>query len=619
MDYLNLQMKIKKDPQNYSKEYFKALNIYQSMLKLPKIPQKESRSIVNFLTNTTKYYLNTNNNVENNYKFLLFTHLDLAKEKKESLINNVFSLKNQGIVTLYEYFNIILKHCQKFKPISSKCEEELLRLKKNSNKKKAKKSSKKYKIDKTINDKTINDKSINDKSINDKTINDKTINDKIINDKSINDKSINDKTINDKTINDKTINDKTINDKTINDKSINDKSINDKSINDKTINDKIINDKTINDKTINDKTINDKIINDKNHYINDENNLINDESQNTDTINNIASLFYKYLKIGNERQRLFSIHMLIFLYEENLIDLKELLIDNLFSNDKVGKFILFYFLKNINDDGEFVNKDGEVIKIKIEKRNNESNNIDNNNDYINKNDYINVNDDYIDDDFINNNDDYINNNDYNNEDNQKLRNNFNNDDENSSDSVQLSELLKILPRIYSDITKKEADDLSKKLFSEVQQKLDERPMRLKKLKIISLIKQIHKLNLKLNNYLLRLIDPSRGDLKFVINILLESMTNDDVKSVVARVVDMFCSEYRDDDFIVYGLNILKEIVLRFKVDVSDKIKIFRHSKVKSIFYAYSMVMRAVKYGTCDKRDVDFIKMRYRKVKKDVDL
>lgn len=492
MDLVLLQTKIKKDPKNYFPEYLKTLNLYRSLLKLPKIPKKQVFPIISFLTNTTKYYLN--DTILNDYKYLLFTHLDLAKEKKDVLLNNVLALKNQGVVGVYDYFSVLIRYGQRFKPISSRCEDELIRLSKNSksgNKEKFRSSNIKNECSEDAG--TKND--IKNNSNNNQT---------------------------------------------------------------------------------------DKFNNCK---CTDTNFCHTNQS---DTIENIASLFHKYLKIGNERQRLFSIHMLIFLYERGLIDLKDVLIENLFSGDKIGKFILFYFLKNVNDDGEFINKRGDIIKIKVDKTYKDLNK-----DMGRKKAEENNNDNIEDD--------------------------ISDEESTSGDELHLDELLEILPRIYSDLKKKEAKKLARKLFEEVKQKLDDRLMRLKKLKIISLLRKIHKLELDLCTYIIRLIDPSRNDLKMVVNILLESMTQDDVKSVVARIVDMFCSEYRDDDFIVYGLNILKEIVLRFKIDVRDRIKAFRHSKVKSVFYAYSMVMRAVKYGTCDKRDVDYIKMRGKSRKKKISL
>lgn len=137
------------------------------------------------------------------------------------------------------------------------------------------------------------------------------------------------------------------------------------------------------------------------------------------------------------------------------------------------------------------------------------------------------------------------------------------------------------------------------LIKELTKKKDIREIQIKKLQCIDKIKKEHNIAYDISEVLFLLVDPSKEDLKDVLVLLVDNL--DDNMSVLDRMIGMFCVEYRDDDFIVYGLNFLKEVVLRYDVGdyVLGKIGIFNRHRNASINVAYRGVFKAVKERKSD--------------------
>lgn len=147
------------------------------------------------------------------------------------------------------------------------------------------------------------------------------------------------------------------------------------------------------------------------------------------------------------------------------------------------------------------------------------------------------------------------------------------------------------------------------LLSQIKDRKDDRKMRLKKLKIISLIKSHFQISVNINTILLRMIDPSSTDLPFIIHILIRSVEKSEMKNVISKIEHLFMRK-PDGDMRSYGLNLLTEIVL---IDRSPDIlrtvqEIAQNNKndhVKGVFYAQTALIRAIKYGTTDNKSVQF--------------
>lgn len=177
----------------------------------------------------------------------------------------------------------------------------------------------------------------------------------------------------------------------------------------------------------------------------------------------------------------------------------------------------------------------------------------------------------------------------------------------------MSKLMKISKIITEMENPKKTTNL---LLSHIKDHKDDRNMRLKKLKTISLIKSHFGISVNINTILLRMIDPFSPDLPFVIHILIRSVEKSEMKTVITKIQHLFMRK-PDSDMRCYALNLLKEIVL---IDRSPDIlrtvqeiaQNNKNDKIKGIFYAHTTLMRAIKYGTTDNKSVQF-HMRRRKL------
>lgn len=151
------------------------------------------------------------------------------------------------------------------------------------------------------------------------------------------------------------------------------------------------------------------------------------------------------------------------------------------------------------------------------------------------------------------------------------------------------------------------------LLAQVKGRRDIRSTRLKKLKIVSLVKLHFKVPVRINDILLKMIDPSKDDLPVVMHILVRSMERSETRNIVQKINHLFCTR-NDDDMKCYGLNLLKEIVLLDRneeiiLDIRNIASEFRNSKVKGVFHTYCALMRAIKYGVTDNKSFEYLAKR----------
>ncbi|EPR79743.1 hypothetical protein SLOPH_2353 [Spraguea lophii 42_110] len=289
---------------------------------------------------------------------------------------------------------------------------------------------------------------------------------------------------------------------------------------------------------------------------------------------NIIDIFYHYYKNGTEKQELFAVNLLIREYENNESErVKNILIEILLSDKKSKDMALFYFLDLIE-----LEEDKEEIEEIHEKprRGNRSKKVRKKEDTPKKEQEIPLE--------------------------EKIK-------------TKLSTFKNVdYSKIVKNLTEKESLKVAKNLFKVAKNTKGERDLKLKRLKLVSILKNLYSLKIELYSYIIRLIDPGRDDLNIIMTIFVESMSEQDIDGATRKIISTFCCEYHDDDFIVYGLNLLKEIALKFTLGekILEEIKIFKFSKVKGIFYAYNLLQRVVKYGECEEREVDYIKKRRKK-------
>ncbi|KAL0265960.1 UNVERIFIED_CONTAM: hypothetical protein PYX00_011677 [Menopon gallinae] len=165
-------------------------------------------------------------------------------------------------------------------------------------------------------------------------------------------------------------------------------------------------------------------------------------------------------------------------------------------------------------------------------------------------------------------------------------------------------------RIVAGIGFARAEELCRQLLRNIQARADPREMRIKKYRVISTLKRHHGLGIRIGAHLLRLVDPTKEDLKDVLRIILDSVDESEVCSVIDRIVDTFCCEHKDEDFIVYGLNVLREFAARFDVGEYIKERVGpRLGKSKAVRYAHSLLAKVIKKQAVEAREVDYVKRR----------
>lgn len=165
-------------------------------------------------------------------------------------------------------------------------------------------------------------------------------------------------------------------------------------------------------------------------------------------------------------------------------------------------------------------------------------------------------------------------------------------------------------KIVEKIGESGAETLCKKLMRSIRAKDDVREVRILKYKIISTLKKYYGINMPIGQHLLKLIDPTKKDIKDVLGVIMEAVEENEVLGVIDKILSVFCCEHKEDDFIAYGLNLLREFVIRFGVGeyVASKIS-FKPKKTKSVFYAHSMLMKAIKKKDVSSMEIGYIKRK----------
>lgn len=292
----------------------------------------------------------------------------------------------------------------------------------------------------------------------------------------------------------------------------------------------------------------------------------------------LLNLFEKALNEGTDFQKPLACFLIIFLFENTEDEeleskIKEVLKESLFKHIRISKMVILYFLNAVSFEVENDEKKSSAVqkKKKSEKRKRIEDRI--NEENIKKTNFL------------------------------------------SSVITKDSEKSKIVQLLTED----EAKVISKKLFEHVESHIEDREFRILRLKVIGLLKVEFDLKIKIYNFLFKMIDFKNDDLKILMSTVIDSLEQNEAIKCVKKVLDLFCPEYKDDDYIAFGLNLIKEICLKFegiREEVRGMVSIYKDKKDRAVFYSYNNVMRAIRYGITDRKEVDYIRRkRVKKTKK----
>ncbi|ADM11669.1 uncharacterized protein Eint_060610 [Encephalitozoon intestinalis ATCC 50506] len=197
----------------------------------------------------------------------------------------------------------------------------------------------------------------------------------------------------------------------------------------------------------------------------------------------------------------------------------------------------------------------------------------------------------------------------------------------------------------------EASRFGKMLFANLQENMMEREEKIMKMKIYVLFRSRYGLKASVARVAMGMLNPEKSDIKDLMEIIVEEVTVQDVLRVIDVVGNSLCSEFKDDDFVVYGLNMLREIYCKFdpeaarlrdegggkedsetqslsisedgernekkedgvvdrmKERISKYIECFKGSKSKSISYGYMSVVNVMRHRKYCGRNLEFIRRK----------
>ncbi|AFN83157.1 hypothetical protein EROM_060630 [Encephalitozoon romaleae SJ-2008] len=191
------------------------------------------------------------------------------------------------------------------------------------------------------------------------------------------------------------------------------------------------------------------------------------------------------------------------------------------------------------------------------------------------------------------------------------------------------------------------------LFKSLQEDRMEREEKITKMRIYVLFRNRYNLKASVVRMAMGMLNPEKDDIKDLMEIIVEEVGREDVLRAIDIVGDALCSEFKDDDFVVYGLNMLREIYCKFdpealklkkkedmeeststlsslsgsdegredkendgdsivdkmKERIAKYIECFKGSKSKSIFYAYTSVINVMNHKKYCGRNLEFIRRK----------
>lgn len=102
-----------------------------------------------------------------------------------------------------------------------------------------------------------------------------------------------------------------------------------------------------------------------------------------------------------------------------------------------------------------------------------------------------------------------------------------------------------------------------KLYKEIVGRKDEREFLVYKMKVFVLFRTRFNIKNSVMPLALSMIDPEKPDVKDLMNVIVDSVNKEEVMNVVKIISETFCSPFKDDDMICYGLGLMRGIYIKF--------------------------------------------------------
>lgn len=118
--------------------------------------------------------------------------------------------------------------------------------------------------------------------------------------------------------------------------------------------------------------------------------------------------------------------------------------------------------------------------------------------------------------------------------------------------------------IACDLSKiKNGYEYGKRIYFELTQTMMERVMKIKKAEVYVLFKKEFQIKNSITKMLMNMVDVEKEDLGEILNCLIKSVEQHEVLDVVKMISEEFVNEGKEDDIACYGMNVLRELYIRF--------------------------------------------------------
>lgn len=106
-----------------------------------------------------------------------------------------------------------------------------------------------------------------------------------------------------------------------------------------------------------------------------------------------------------------------------------------------------------------------------------------------------------------------------------------------------------------------------KLYKDIVGRKDEREYLILKMKVFVLFRNRFNIKNTVIPLALSMMDPEKDDVKDLMTVIVDSVNKNEVLNVIKIISETFCSPFKDDDMICYGLNLLRSIYIKFDKEV----------------------------------------------------
>ncbi|WUR04268.1 SDA1-like protein [Vairimorpha necatrix] len=108
-----------------------------------------------------------------------------------------------------------------------------------------------------------------------------------------------------------------------------------------------------------------------------------------------------------------------------------------------------------------------------------------------------------------------------------------------------------------------------KLYRDIVGRKDEREYVISKMKVFVTFRNRFNIKQSVVPMALCMMDPEKEDVKDLMSVIVESVTKDEVMECIKIIAETFCSPFKDDDMICYGLNLMRGLYVKFDKEVEN--------------------------------------------------